>query len=214
MADGFERMVDEALAFFKELSTRNEKAFYEEHKVRYVEEIKKPAEFLASLIAEDLSREMGRTFGSKLFRIHRDVRFSKDKTPYNTHLHVLWSQPDGGPSWFYGLAADYHMVGMGVMGLQGDRLTRYRAFVDHEGDALKEALDASGVEISDWGPDPLKRVPKPYDQDHPHGDLLRRKAFTVRSDLAKDWRETGLVKAVNDRAGVMRPVFEVLQRMG
>jgi hypothetical protein len=60
----------------------------------YRDEIKKPAELMADLFAEDLARHTGKCrMVSKVFRIHRDVRFSKDKTPYNTHLHLLWSRP-------------------------------------------------------------------------------------------------------------------------
>ncbi|MCE8009103.1 DUF2461 domain-containing protein [Aestuariivita sp.] len=215
MADGFEAMIHAARGFFAELARNNERAWYEANKARYVDQIKKPAEFFADLIAEDLARLTGAAVKPKLFRIHRDVRFSKDKTPYNTHLHLLWSPVSGGvlaPGWFFGLGADYFTLGLGVMGLQGESLARYRAFVDRHGDAVQGALARSGATLSDWGPAPLKRVPKPYAADHPHGDLLRRKALTVALEMPEDWEAVGLVKSVNAQFARLRPLHDVLAR--
>ena len=210
-------MIYDARAFFAELSQNNTRAWYEDHKDRYVEGVKKPAEFFITLIAEDLSRRTGGAVKPKLFRIHRDVRFSKDKTPYNTHLHMMWSPIDGqalSPSWFFGMGEGYFMLGLGVMGLQGDGLTQYRRFIDDHGDALRGALDqtaaSAGAALSDWGPAPLKRVPKPYPQDHPHAALLKRKALTVSAPIPETWEEVGLVKALNARIEDLLPVYRVL----
>ena len=218
MADGFEAMVDEALTFFTKLDKNNSKEWFEPHKAHYKDAIAGPAGFFADLMAEDIARITGKPHSPKVFRIYRDVRFSKDKTPLNTHLHVMWSPADKdplAPSWFWGLAQDYFVVGMGVMSLQGEHLTRYRAFVDKWGDGLQEALDqvrAQGAEISDWGPEPLKRVPKPYDQEHPHGDLLRRKALAVSGSMPADWRDTGVVKATVSRINALMPVWSVFNK--
>jgi uncharacterized protein (TIGR02453 family) len=176
-------MIPRAIDFFLRLKADNTKTFYEAHKAFYRDEIRKPAELLADLIAEDIARATGKPHVPKVFRIHRDVRFSKDKTPYNTHLHMMWSR--GGeakaPAWFFGAAPDYLTFGMGVMGLEKDTLTRYRQMIDEDGDDLTDALakagTAAGVTLSDWGPEPLKRVPKPFDPDHPHAELLKRKSW-------------------------------------
>ena len=88
MADGFEDMIDAAVPFFTELAANNSKAWFEPHKARYAEDIRKPAEFMAELVSEDLARITGKPHASKVFRIYRDVRFSKDKTPLNAHLHA------------------------------------------------------------------------------------------------------------------------------
>ena len=122
------------------------------------------------------------------------------------------------PSWFFGLAQDYFILGMGIMGLQGDSLARFRALVDRDGDALagaiSQAAERAGASISDWGPEPLKRVPKPYAQDHPHGDLLRRKALAVSAPMPEDWRSLGLVKATGERVQALLPVYRVLAGFG
>ena len=218
MADGFEAMVDEALTFFAKLDKNNSKDWFAPHKAHYKNAIAGPAAFFADLMAEDIARITGKPHTPKVFRIYRDVRFAKDKTPLNTHLHIMWSPADKdplAPSWFWGLAQDYFIMGMGVMGLQGEHLTRYRAFVDSWGDDVQDALDqaaAAGAGISDWGPEPLKRVPKPYDPDHPHGDLLKRKALAVSGPMPQNWRETGVVKATTGRIEALMPVWSVFDK--
>ncbi len=219
MVDGFEQMVDEALAFFAELERDNSKAWFEPHKARYKNQIAGPAGFFADLVAEDIARITDKPHNPKVFRIYRDVRFSKDKTPLNTHLHVMWQPADQdalAPSWFWGLSRQYFIMGMGVMGLQGDSLARYRAFVDHWGDGFQDALSqvhsSVAAEISEWGPEPLKRVPKPYDPDHPHGSLLKRKGLAVSAPMPDDWRDTGLIKATVNRVEGLMPVWEMFDR--
>jgi hypothetical protein len=70
------------------------------------------------------------------------------------------------PAWFFGAAPDYLTFGMGVMGLEKDTLTRFRQMVDEAATTLTDALAGAGtragVTLSDWGPEPLKRVPKPF----------------------------------------------------
>ncbi|WP_299285981.1 TIGR02453 family protein [uncultured Tateyamaria sp.] len=219
MADGFEQMVDEALTFFTKLDKNNTKDWFEPHKAHYKDAIAAPAGLFADLMAEDIARLTGKPHSPKVFRIYRDVRFSNDKTPLNTHLHLMWSPADKdalAPSWFWGLSPDYFIVGMGVMGLQGESLTRYRAFVDKWGDGLRDALDAAGqsidAQISDWGPEPLKRVPKPYEPDHPHGVLLKRKALAVSAPMPADWRNQGVLKASVDSIRGLLPVWEMFDK--
>ncbi|MEX3017496.1 DUF2461 domain-containing protein [Gymnodinialimonas hymeniacidonis] len=212
MSDGFAEMIIRANGFFTDLRANNTKEFYEAHKATYNAEIKKPAELLADLFAEDLAKHTGKAHKPKVFRIHRDVRFSKDKTPYNTHLHLLWSQPSQAPtaSWFFGASPDYLLLGMGVMHLEKDSLTAYRNMVDRRGDDLTDAMEGSGASLSDWGPDPLKRVPKPFDQDHPHADLLKRKAFALSTDLADGWQTSGLLKTLNAMLPPLLPTWKIL----
>jgi uncharacterized protein (TIGR02453 family) len=218
MSDGFAEMITGAIAFFERLKANNTKAFYEAHKVFYRDEIKKPAELMGDLFAEDLARLTGKPHGSKLFRIHRDVRFSKDKTPYNTHLHLLWSRPGDAvtPAWFFGASPDYLTFGMGVMGLEKEPLTRFRQMVDARGDELEDALsrarDAAGVALSDWGPAPLKRVPKPYDPDHPNADLLKRKSLTIQVPFPTDWKKAGLLPSLNALVPPALPIWRILDQ--
>lgn len=207
MADGFEAMVRAAEAFFPKLAANNNKAWFEQQKTYYTTEIRKPAERMAELVAEDLTRLTGRSHKAKVFRIYRDVRFSKDKTPLNAHLHLSWAAVDA-PGWFWGLSPDYFILGVGHMGFDAAALTAFRDLIDRNGDALAMAIAACPeVRLSDYGPDPLKRVPKPYASDHPHADWLKRKAFALHAPMPSDWAEQGLVKAILGQAERMMPIY-------
>ncbi|MEM9432531.1 MAG: DUF2461 domain-containing protein [Pseudomonadota bacterium] len=213
--DGFTEMVETAQAFFTELEQNNTKAFFEPRKEMYTESIKKPAEFFAEIMAEEFSRLSGQSYRSKVFRIYRDVRFSKDKTPYKPYLHMLWSTgPEVfSPKVFFGCERDRLRMGLGIFGMVSDELARLRAFIDSDGDRVLDALNAAQATWSDWGPDPLKRVPKPYAPDHPHGDLLKRKAFAVHLPFAETWRDDGLVKAVRASFEASEPLRSILSEV-
>jgi uncharacterized protein (TIGR02453 family) len=215
MSDAFSQLIDRSVGFFAELAENNSKDWLEPRKAFYRDEIKAPAELLLDVLRDEITRRTRTQMQGKLFRIHRDVRFSKDKTPYNPHLHLMWRpRSDTAPAWFFGAAPDYLIVGMGLMALQGEALTRYRAFVDADGPRLEDALatveSAAGAKVSDWGPPALKRVPKPYPADHPQGDLMRRKALAVTAPLPEGWRQDGLVPSVIDRVAGMMPLWDLL----
>jgi uncharacterized protein (TIGR02453 family) len=213
MSDGFAEMVTGARAFFARLSADNTKSFYEANKRYYLDEVRKPATLFADLFAEDIARHTGKPHGPKVFRLHRDVRFSKDKTPYNTHLHILWQRPGDAlqPAWFFGADPGEVALGMGVIGLEKESLADYRRMIDRDGDALSDELDqvrrSIGADLADWGAPALKRVPKPFSSDHPHSDLLRRKAFVLRAPLPDGWEERGLIKTLNTMVPAVLPIW-------
>lgn len=213
--DGFTQMIDDSNAFFAELAQNNSKEWFNPRKDHYNANIKKPAEFFADLLADDFSRIAGMAHKPKLFRIYRDVRFSKDKTPLNAHLHMLWSpvtENPFAPAFFFASSPTELSVAFGVPFLKGDPLTRFRAFVDAWGDQLMEAVEETGMTWSNWGGEPLKRVPKPYAADHPHGEILKKKGLLLGAPLGQDWRaaDGGLIKAVRDAFEAAGPVRNLL----
>ncbi len=215
--DGFTQMIDDSNAFFAELKENNNKEWFNPRKDHYNENIKKPAEFFSDLLADDLSRIADRPMKPKLFRIYRDVRFSKDKTPLNAHLHILWSpvtENPFAPFYFFGSEPGDMSVGFGLPSMKGETMTRFRAFVDNWGDQLEEAIEKSGMSFSSWGAEPLKRVPKPFDQDHPHAELLKRKNLILHAKMDDSWRkdEGGLVSAVRRQFEAAAPVRDLLNQ--
>lgn len=214
--DGFTRMVAAADAFFTELAANNRKDWFEPRKSHYLSEIRKPGEFFAEIMAEELSRLTGQSLTPKVFRIYRDVRFSKDKSPYNTHLHMIWTEKTGGPlrpAYFFGVEPGALLLGLGVFDLKGEALTRYRGFADRHGADLLAAMDKTGVWFSDWGAPVLKRVPKPYPPDHPQADLLRRKSLVLHVPAPEAWRSHrgGLVSAVRAAFATAEPVAALIR---
>ncbi len=210
MSDPFSQLIPEARTFLAELSHNNTRDWFTENKPRYEAQLKTPALHLLDLI----SAHVGNGVTTKLFRPQRDVRFSKDKTPYNTHLHMLWMLPGSGtrPALFFGIGLDYVSVGGGIMGFDKAALTDWRATVDGPfGPELADAINtliAKGFRLSE--PE-LKRVPAPYDKEHPHGDLLRRKSLTLWNDLP-DIRFDAPTDAITETLNNLRPLFDALNR--
>lgn len=210
MSDGFTQMLDRAQGFYGQLAANNSKDWFEPRKETFKTDIEGPAKLFAEIMSEEISRVTGDGHTGKVFRIYRDIRFSKDKTPLKTQLSMSWSTADKdalAPMFFFAIRPTDTFVACGTPGFAGDDLRRYRAMVDTWGDQLSDTIDQSGATVSDFGPEPLKRVPKPFDADHPHGDLLRRKSLAIAMPLAIGWRDTddGLVAALTDRIEALAP---------
>ena len=165
----FEGFPEEALLFYEGLEADNTKAYWTDHRGVYDRAVKAPLEALLA----DLAPEFGT---AKVFRPYRDVRFSKDKTPYKTHAAAV---VEGDGSLYVQLGADGLYVGGGYWHTATDQAQRLRAAVDDDlsGRRLVEVLDGlAGWEVIG---ERLKRLPKPYGPDHPRADLLHHKGLAA-----------------------------------
>ena len=162
---------EQALVFYEGLEADCTKAYWSDHKAVYDGCVKAPMEALL----DELAPEFGR---GKLFRPYRDVRFSKDKTPYKTHAGAVVEQ-DGGGALYVQLDAEGLYVGGGYWHTQSDQVQRLRAAVDDDlsGRRLVQVLDG----LAGWQVigERLVRVPRPYAADHPRADLLRHKSLAA-----------------------------------
>jgi len=168
----------DAFDFFEELASDNTKAWWTENKDRYRTNVREPVE---ALLAE-LGGEFGRT--SKIFRPYRDTRFSKDKTPYKTNLGATLTDQHGAV-WYFALSPEGMYAGGGMYMLDKEQLLRLRAAVadDTTGSelaALVMQVEKGGYEVRG---EELKRVPKPYDADHPRARFLRHKRLYLGKQL-------------------------------
>jgi uncharacterized protein (TIGR02453 family) len=159
----------EAMVFFEGLEADNSKAYWDDHRAVYEGSVRAP--MLALLSA--LEPEFGEPH---VFRPYRDVRFSKDKSPYKT---AIGAHSDRGG--YVQLSAAGLMVGAGYWQTASDQVERLRAAVadDRRGKALESLVDElreAGYEVSGTQ---LKTRPKGYEADHPRIDLLRYKTLTA-----------------------------------
>lgn len=87
--DAFEGFPGEAQTFLGELRDNNTREWFTAQRARHERLIKAPAEAFVAALAPRLASLAGKPVTGKIFRVHCDVRFSHDKSPYNAHLHVL-----------------------------------------------------------------------------------------------------------------------------
>jgi uncharacterized protein (TIGR02453 family) len=162
----------EALEFFEGLEADNSKAYWQRHKDVYDTIVRAPM--------EELLAELELAFGKgKIFRPYRDIRFSRDKSPYKTAIGATVG--DG----YVQVDARGLAVGSGKWEMAPDQLERYREAVADEtsGEELHRIVSAArGKGLDVHGHDVLKTAPKGYPKDHPRIELLRYKGLIA-------WRE-------------------------
>ncbi len=187
----FEGFPRETIAFLADLRDNNEKAWFEQHRDEYQRCFVDPALALVEALAPVAAsltpphKAEARMNGS-LRRIHRDVRFSKDKTPYNPRLHLIfWTggHPNRSAGIHLVLEPDGLGYGSGHWAFEPDALARYRAAVGDPAKrmALEAALETAASIGCTLGEPALKTVPKGFDKDAPGADLLRYKGLVART---------------------------------
>lgn len=210
MSQTYDTLVSDARDFLNELADNNSREWFNQRKRDYEALIKQPARALLVDFASEWSVRIDQPLTPKLFRANRDVRFSEDKSPYNTHLHMQWSEP-GGLTWFLGIAPDYVSVGAGMMGFDRGQIERWRNSVDGMmGAQMTGVLSRFNGRID---PPELKRVPPPFGADHPYGTLLRRKSLVLWQDIATRPQQIGLHLAIREAFDPMRPAMDLLRMM-
>jgi uncharacterized protein (TIGR02453 family) len=178
---------EEGLHFLQTLEKNNNRDWFQEYKQLYLDHVQAPAQSFVVAMGQKLQeispgiRYDTRTNGQgSMGRIYRDIRFSKDKSPYNTHVWFgFWEGPGKKmESPGYGIGFDWE--GWGIHGghhmFSKPMLATYREAVDDEtlGPELERAVAPlqkdSGYEIGEMK---YKRVPRGYDPDHPRARWLK-----------------------------------------
>lgn len=216
MTDGFSNFVSRAQRFLGALAQNNTRDWFAAHKAEYDADLKTPATLLLDQIAHDLHKKTGADFDTKLFRPQRDIRFSKDKTPYHTHLHMMWMEHAGRRQdieYFFGIAPGYVTAGAGLMAFDSDVLTNWRAAVDGPfGDDIASTIRTALQQGCTMREPDLKRVPAPRNKDHRHADLLRRKGVTLWRDVPRQG-QTDPAAALHASFDLFDPTLKVLRSL-
>lgn len=214
--DGFSHFPNETVDFLTALRVNNDRGWFADNKSIYERAVKAPADNFCRAMTERLEELTGLPHRPKIFRVHRDIRFSKDKTPYNAHLHISFMPETKSvlhPGWYFGLEPDRLVAGTGVFELAKASLDAFRARVaDGDGDklaALMKDLPERGVRLST--PE-LKRVPQPYPADHPRAELLRHKSLTgwVEFSGPRNACESGFADRCFEVFARLKPLFDWL----
>ena len=192
----FTGYTQDALTFLEELDTNNNRDWFEANRQRYDKHLVEPTLSLIQTVGEALQEEIpeikfdtAKNGRGSLARIYRDIRFSKDKTPYNTYIRAHWwigGKRKDSPG--FGLRFDHQEVGIiaGMYGFDKTMLQAYRVGVadDKLGRQLEKAIasvDSEDIEIHGKH---YKRVPREFDADHPRAELLKHNSlYAVVSGL-------------------------------
>jgi uncharacterized protein (TIGR02453 family) len=176
---------EEALDFYEGLEADNSKTYWTSQKAVYEQKVLGPM--------NELLEELGPEFGEgKVFRPYRDVRFSKDKSPYKTQMGARLGRG------YIQFSAKGLAAGDGMYGMEPGQLDRYRRAVTNDATGAELGLVIAGIEqhgYSVHGRDTLKSAPRGYPADHPRIGLLRYKGIVAWMEWpVEPWLETAAVK--------------------
>jgi len=201
------------LAFLKDLSAHNDREWFQDNKGRY-EDVKKNAKaFLAEL--EATMNKHDAIEKTKLFRIHRDVRFSKDKTPYNTHISMSLSRAGalrrGG--YYLRVQPGESFLACGFWAPNADDLKLIRSHIEADSKPLRKILKSKRFQdhFGALEGDQVKTAPRGYDKDHPDLDLIRYKQMIVTKAFSeKEVCSDTFMKEVVNGYKAIRPFFDYM----
>lgn len=186
-AGGFTGFGTRATAFLAGLEKNNNATWFEKHRGEWETELLEPARLFVAELGPAI-RELAPKvqfepkIGGSIFRMNRDTRFSKDKSPFRTYLDLwMWEGPNrgwDGSGYFFRLRSDELILGAGRHQIAGPALMRYRkAVAGKHGEKLAEITDALGEKGWRIGEVTLKNVPSGYDSNHERALLLRHGAL-------------------------------------
>ena len=204
----FEGFPADFLRFFRELTRNNERPWFEANKERYRSSVVAPMLGFITAMQRPLARisphyqAIPKVQGGSLFRIYRDTRFSKDKTPYKTHAAAQFRHAAGrdahAPGFYVHFGPDGLFFGGGIWQPPSPKLRAIREFIVDNPAAWARLRSAKA--LRDRGGlrgDQLKRAPRGFDPDYRHVDDLRHKSFYVMQEAEVSLlRSDDLVKRV------------------
>jgi len=183
--------------FLRELKRNNNRDWFQDNKSRYEKDVKDP---LLVFIAEFADRvpeisphiaAIPRATGGSMFRIYRDLRFSKDKTPYKTAAALHFRHERGkdvhAPGYYLHLEPGSVFMGAGIWKPDGETVSKIRSRIDAKPGEWREIIgNKTFTSTFSLEGDSLKRPPRGYDPDHPLIQDLKRKDFIGSLELSED----------------------------
>lgn len=191
----FEGFLDDKARFFKALAENNERSWFLAHKPEFEAGWNTPMKLLLADVRAAIDRAYPRCDLDEpaVFRMHRDVRFSKDKSPYKTHLggfiplqRTGTKTTDRPMALYFHVGAQETMAAAGHYMMAPTSLERFRRAVAEDARGKELARIVARLEKKGFvtgAAESLKRVPKGYDPGHPRAELLKRKGLIVTFPL-------------------------------
>lgn len=202
-----------ALDFLLELKKNNNRDWFTENKKRFQEQEKTVKSFFQEIEQELNQQDSIEKF--RLYRIYRDVRFSKDKTPYKSHFSggFTRTKPLLRGGYYLQIESGASFIGGGFWEPNTADLNRIRKEFELDATEIRKII-ADPLFKTYFGElkgDELKTAPKGFDKNHPAIDLIRKKQFLITRNLSdKEVLSPDFKKEVLDTFRAMRPFFDYM----
>ena len=198
----------EARQFLRDLTAHNDREWFKAHKPDYDSFVREPLLALAGELGAALAEHSPGYLSDprrSVYRIYRDIRFSKNKAPYKTHAAAVFPplglERHAGAGFYFHFSAEELLVGGGVYAPGSRELRSIRQQIAEDPAELRTILGASAFRkaFGELEGERLKRVPQGFPKDHPAADLLVRKQFLAGTTLPADEIERPTLAPLIDR---------------
>jgi len=206
-------VLSSSVSFFKKLKKNNNRDWFAENKSKFKElelEIKAFGEEL-----KDRLNEFDNVDRFKLFRIYRDIRFSKDKTPFKTHFGLYWNRlkPNLRGGYYLHISPNNNFLACGFWDPNPKDLYRIRKEFLHDANEFRKILKSKEI-CSSWGNlegTELKTAPRNFDKNHPDIDLIRKKQFVFKINYSdKEVLEKRFIDKIEQSLKTIRPFLNYM----
>jgi len=204
------------ISFLKELKMNNNRPWFNDNKHKFVaiqREVKNFAEEVkGSLnISDDIEKH-------KIFRIYRDLRFSKDKTPFKKNIGMAFhrTKPELRGGYYLEISADDSFMAVGFWNPNKDDLLRIRKEIEIDGQEFKNIINQKNIKHI-WGEikgDEVKTTPKGFSRDHDYIDMIKKKQFIFIKKLKeKEILDANFQKKLVNNFVSIRPFFDYMSEI-
>jgi len=191
----FNGFPEDTFSFFRDLKRNNNREWFQDNKHRFESSVRAPMESLLAELGPALASEASDlTVDPKksIYRIYRDTRFSKDKTPYKTWVAASFTFSDkdrkNDAGYYFHISDDEFLIAGGLYAPSPLQLKKLRAAIDADSATLRAILRDKKAKslFGEMQGDSLARVPQGFNKDHPDADLLKRRQLLFWKNLNPD----------------------------
>ena len=206
-------VLSSSVSFFKKLKKNNNRDWFAENKPKF-----KELELQIKAFGEELKdrlNEFDNVDRFKLFRIYRDIRFSKDKTPFKTHFGLYWNRlkPRLRGGYYLHISPNNNFLACGFWDPNPKDLYRIRKEFLHDANEFRKILKSKEI-YSIWGNlegTELKTAPRNFDKNHPDIDLIRKKQFVFKINYSdKEVLEKRFIDKIELSLKAIRPFLNYM----
>jgi uncharacterized protein (TIGR02453 family) len=211
---------NEALKFLRGLKRNNDRVWFEARRDVFEQELKEPMLRLIGEVNEAMAEFAPmhvRPPQKIMMRIYRDIRFSKDKRPYKTHVSAWWVrdglQKTSGAGFYFSVAPEEVVIAAGVYMPEREQLLAIRRYLAEHHEEFRGVMKGKKLRslMTENDGAPLTRAPKGFPEEHPAIDLLKNKQWGVSARLPVERAmKATLLKDVVERFKVAAPMIAML----
>ena len=204
------------ISFLKELKLNNNREWFNENKDRF-NTIQSQVKIFAQEVNDSLNVS-DNIEKIKIFRIYRDLRFSKDKTPYKKNIGMAFhrAKPELRGGYYLEISADESFIAVGFWNPNKEDLLRIRKEIEIDGQEFKRIVNQKKIKEI-WGDlkgDEVKTSPKGFTSDHEYIDLIKKKQFIFIKKLKeKDILDEKFQKELVNYFESIRPFFDYMSEV-